>query len=960
MDEPESTPMSYVQRLLPCVLGAVSLVLFFLTMSHSATFASLSEVGKVTGWDWSPKVNGPVFYLLTLPVTFLAEGSRMFAMNALTVVLAALTLFNLARSVSLLPHDRTRDQRIREQSDFSLLSIPLAWVPPVFAVLVCGLQLSFWEHATAATGQMIDLLMFAYLIRCLLEYRIGEEEKWMTRFALVYGISITNNWAMIGYFPLFLGAVIWIKGLSFFNGRFLLKSAGLVLLGLLLYFLLPLVVSSQHPESAGMMDFLKLQLGNQKAIIVGFRKNVVMVLALTSIIPVMAIGVRWPSSFGDTSAAGAMLTNFMFRLIHLVFLAACLWVAFDPPFSPRVRGFGVPFLSFYYLGALAVGYYSGYALLVFNDAALRSRSRRNHSKGGGKLAGMLGQGLVLLTAVGVPAGLVFKNYPSIRLTNSDLLPRFANAMLSGIPKEKSFLITDTGMRALLVKMGLSLDAERNAGNYTVVDTSVLSNGFYRNHIRKTILRDWGQVVAADKIPEQINIGSVMNVVALIYRDYPIYYLQTSFGAYFEYVYPESKGLVMQLNAYESDSPSPFPPAMTAGKLDATEAFWSGLDQAFADLIDGVRMEVPDCKALGQMIGRERNNWGITLQQHGRLEEAKASFEKAAVYAPDIMTPELNLMSNAKLQAGDKVVGLVSDQQWEDWINKFRSIDGLVSVNGELDEPRYQYDLGAQFFTGGNFRQAALRFKRSVELDPDNLTYRFAEANALLNLAYPDILLQVLDALEETSLPLDESQEAEVTRLTALAHYGKGNRYFTIKNDEEGKKEFELAEGLLKKAMGNFPRSEAIVETLAQVYFFTERYDEAVAMCDKHLKLNNHSVSARQTKSVSLMRSGNFADAVTTLNEALEKNPSNFIALQNRAICYLQLKQLEESLADYQALDAAYPDEHPAIHYGLAEIARQQGRKNEAIARFEAYLKLAPAGTAEYEKVTQLLSELKSQ
>jgi tetratricopeptide (TPR) repeat protein len=254
----------------------------------------------------------------------------------------------------------------------------------------------------------------------------------------------------------------------------------------------------------------------------------------------------------------------------------------------------------------------------------------------------------------------------------------------------------------------------------------------------------------------------------------------------------------------------------------------------------------------------------------------------------------------------------------------------------------------------------LRFKRSVELDPDNLTYRFAEANALLNLAYPDILLQVLDALEQTSLPLDELQEAELTRLTALAHYGKGNRYFTINKDEEGKKEFELAEGLLKKAMVNFPRSEAILETLAQVYFFTERYDEAVAMCDKHLKLNDHSVSARQTKSVSLMRSGNFADAVTTLNEAMEKNPSNFIALQNRAICYLQLKQLEKSLADYQALDAAHPDEHPAIHYGLAEIARQQGRTNEAIARFEVYLKLASAGTAEYEKVTQLLSELKSQ
>ena len=960
MDESESTPLSYVQRLLPWILGAVTLLFFLLTMSHSATFASINEVARVTGWGWSPKVNGPVFYLLTLPITFLAEGSRMIAMNVLTVVLAALTLFNLARTVSLLPHDRTRDQRIREQSEFSLLSIPLAWVPVVFAVLVCGFQLSFWEHATAATGEMLDLLMFAYLIRCLLEYRIGEAEKWMSRFAFVYGISITNNWAMVGYFPLFLGAIIWIKGLSFFNGRFLLKSMALGLLGLCLYLLLPLVAASQYPDSAEMIDFLKLQLGNHKAIIVGFRKSVVMVLALTSIVPVMAIGVRWPSSYGDTSAAGAMLTNFMFRLIHLVFLGACLWVAFDPPFSPRVRGLGIPFLSFYYLGSLAVGYYSGYALLVFNDAAVRSRSRRNRSDGGGKLIGMFSQGLILLAAVAVPAGLIVKNYPSIRLTNSDLLPRFASAMLSGIPKEKSFLITDTGARAMLVKMGLSMSPDHDAGNYTVVDTSVLSNGFYQKSIRKTILEDWGGIIPADKFPEQINIGSVMNVVALIYRDYPIYYLQTSFGAYFEYVYPESKGLVMKLNAYESDSPSPYPPSLTDEKIAATEAFWAEFDETFADLLTGVRNDVPLCETLGRMAGQERNNWGITLQQHGRLDEAKSSFEKAKMYAPEIVTPDLNLASNAKLQAGESVEALVSDQQWEDWINKFRSIDGLVSVNGELDEPRYQYDLGAQFFGGGNFRQAAIRFKRSVELDPDNVTYRFAEANALLNMAYPHVLLEVIDALVNSSIELDSSEEAEVTRLTALAHYGLGNQHLAEQNEEEGNREFEIAEGLLIKAMSEFPESEAIIETLAQVYFFTQRYDESIAMCDKQLSLNDNSVSARQTKSVAQMRAGNFADAVITLTEALAKNPDNLIALQNRAISYLQLKQLDESLADYRALDESTPDEHPAIHYGLAEVARPQGRKDEAIARFEAYLKIAASGTVEYDKVTQLLAELKSQ
>ncbi|MDB4642699.1 hypothetical protein OAG07_04480, partial [Verrucomicrobia bacterium] len=84
-------------------------------MSQSVTTSSLPVVGKVTGWDWSPSIQAPVFYLLTLPISFLSISSQPVALNVLTVILAVLSLFNLAKAVSLLPHDRTRDQRVREQ-----------------------------------------------------------------------------------------------------------------------------------------------------------------------------------------------------------------------------------------------------------------------------------------------------------------------------------------------------------------------------------------------------------------------------------------------------------------------------------------------------------------------------------------------------------------------------------------------------------------------------------------------------------------------------------------------------------------------------------------------------------------------------------------------------------------------------------------------------------------------------
>src|SRR5258707_1190142 len=83
---------------------------------------------------------------------------------------------------------RNHDQRQRELGPFSLLSIPAAWLAPVLGVLVCTLQLTFWENATSANSlqpplgagcEMLDLLLFAYIIRGLLEFRLDQRESWL-------------------------------------------------------------------------------------------------------------------------------------------------------------------------------------------------------------------------------------------------------------------------------------------------------------------------------------------------------------------------------------------------------------------------------------------------------------------------------------------------------------------------------------------------------------------------------------------------------------------------------------------------------------------------------------------------------------------------------------------------------------------------------------------------------------
>ena len=163
-----------------------------------------------------------------------------------------MTLGLLARTVQLLPWDRPWENANR-----------LAGALPVLlACGVCGLEFSFWQEATAATGEMLDLLLLAASLWLLLEYRVRRESRWLDAAVFVWGLGMAENWLMLLALPLFVGGVIWLHGLFFlpavasrrsgggvtwlqwlrlFRVEFLLRLAGLGLAGFSFYALLPLV-----------------------------------------------------------------------------------------------------------------------------------------------------------------------------------------------------------------------------------------------------------------------------------------------------------------------------------------------------------------------------------------------------------------------------------------------------------------------------------------------------------------------------------------------------------------------------------------------------------------------------------------------------------------------------------------------------------------------------------------------
>src|SRR5881394_4106988 len=107
--------MGFVQRRLPWLVASGAFLIFLVTLNHSSTFAGISSLAKAGGWDWRSNVVAPVHVLVTTPVRWLPAGIQLLYLNLVAAASAAAALGLLARSVALLPHDRTREQRALER-----------------------------------------------------------------------------------------------------------------------------------------------------------------------------------------------------------------------------------------------------------------------------------------------------------------------------------------------------------------------------------------------------------------------------------------------------------------------------------------------------------------------------------------------------------------------------------------------------------------------------------------------------------------------------------------------------------------------------------------------------------------------------------------------------------------------------------------------------------------------------
>ncbi len=984
--EPAVSPEGkFVPALLPWLVAAGALVVYLVTLNPWVSFnnlgqGNLPQVARVSGWLWQADLYGPLNWLVTYPFRWLPAPLIPLALNGFAALCGGLTLALLARSVSLLPHDRTHQQRLRVQNAFSLLTTRTAWLPPVLAAVVCGLQLTFWEHATTASSspplsasiEMFDLLLFAYVIRCLLEFRIDERESWLTRAALVYALGITDNWAMIGFFPAFLMALVWIRGVNFFNVRFLVRMFLWGLAGLSLYLLLPLVQSLADIARVPFWPALKANLLAQKYALGSLysffsnSKQEALLLALTSVLPVFLIGIRWASYFGDTSRLGVTLSTLTFHIVNGLFLVVCTWVALDPPFSPHSQGFQIPFLTFHYLGALSVGYFSGYFLLVFGVKPERPWRGVAYPP---LVARSVTGGIWLLLVVAA-AALLYRNLPQIRTTNGPMFRQYA-AFVQQDLRAPGVLLSDDARRLLLMQAAVTRSSKTK--DFLLLDSASLKWPDYHRFLKRKYRDRWPVDMPKgrqDKLEDLLLVG----VVSALAQSNSVFYLHPSFGYYFEFFYPEPHGLVYKLNPYPTNVL--FAPSPSHKLLAENEAFWTGIDQSVLKplvaaitppnptkspglvqrLMDRAHLTSEPNRAaavLGTFYSRDLNFWGVEMQKSGQLAQAAAHFERAQELNPYNIVAEINLGCNHNLVAGRRSTAQLSPQI-QDEFGRYRDWEQVVGENGPFDEPNFCYEQGRVFVRGGNYRQATHEFARVKTLAPENLPARLWLAQLYVLSRRPGEALKLVDEIhaQPELLSLDRTNQPELLSVEAQAHLVQG--------DLRG------AEGAVQTALAKYPSDETLVTTATQVYMKFGLFSNAVALLDRQLKTTPDSLYALVNKGYACLQIGAFQEAIPALTRVLQLETNTASewhnsALLNRAICYLRSDQLDDAQRDYEALQKAFPTFFPA-HYGLGEVAYRKKDTNAAIRSYQLYLATVPTNApdrqAEIKLVRERLAELR--
>ena len=946
-------PRKFVTAILPWIVGAVGLLVYLVTLNRWISLFNLATVTQVSGWSWWPMLGQPLTWILLYPFRWLPEPMIPLALNVFTAVCAAMVLVLLARSVALLPRDPAPHRPRRPAHPIPSLPARAAWMPPVLATILCGLQLSFWEHATSASGEMINLLVLAYVIRCLLEFGSDRNPSWFSRGALACGAGMANSGAMVILLPVFAAAILRTHGLvASLNRRFLLRLTLWGLAGLSLYLLLPAVQSFSSDSGMNFWTALKAHLKLQMGAGAAMQAPSFRLLALATLLPVLILFIRWSPltvQLGDDTPLGILLTRTTGHLMHGGFLVVCLWVALDPEFSPRHLGMGVPLLGCYYVSALAFGYCVGY-FLRFGSGVTEKRPASAPVTAAWILTGVL------------PLALLARNLDQILTTNGPWVREFARQLYTDLPAGKCMVLSEDAKQLSLLQAELVTHGGEK--DPILLGTAALPSVQYHVFMARQFGSRWPFVPPTNEA-QVVGPLKVQEIISKFAAREQVVYLHPSSGLLCEPFVVQPQGSIHSL--------VPCPTGrIVAQTLDerivaANEQIWqqrwtnslkrlaehtrerTGYAPPWANVMLILLQLRPErnvtASILGAAYSKMLNYWGVEMQRLDRWAQAAVWYRRAIELNPDSVSARINLRFNEQWQGGDtrRLDDVLLEQQSGRLFAKYDNWPEVLSANGPVDEPTFLSKSARVWLQSGNFRQAIRAFARCVDLAPEWPAPKLWLADGYLRFGDFAGVLEATDSLQACGQALEGKASADLLycRATALRRLGRAGE----------------AAACVESFVSRYREQDEVLSMAAEVYAEAQQLGASLALLDQLLKRNPNDPRLLGRKGLVQLKLSRYDAAISTLSRALSLVPSDQEARLYRAAAYFAAGRLEEAGGDYEELLKTAHNPHNAL-FGLGAIAWRQRDTNAAIGFYQQYLSNAVPDSPQFAVVAQRLQQLK--
>jgi tetratricopeptide (TPR) repeat protein len=942
-------------RRFPLQVALATFIVYALTLSHGVTLTSLSLTAKVAGWDWQPMNSQPLLWLLTLPLRLLPSGWVASGLNLFSALCGALTLGILARSLELADWDRPLPMLGRWQSK----------LPIILACVVCGLEFNFWQEATAATGAMLENLLFAAAIFCLFKFRSTREFRWLQAATFIWGLGMAENWMMILTLPLFLGAVLWLGQLPLLKKDLLLRLALAGLAGFSIFVILPLWNGLSPHSPWGFGEAWLNAFKNYKHLLVNVYgvfwrtyRMISLAVMLYFLVPILPAIIRMRDLGTLDKPPVDQFQIWIYRSLRLAILLACLWLAFDPLVGPRQIvfnkiGLALPFLSLDYLTGIGTGMLAGNLMLAIFAKPKEIYRPPNILEIFFERAVVPGF-IILLTLVSF--GLLTRNTPAITLANRQPLARFGESALRDLPPG-GIMLSDDPQRLLVFQAAAA--AQGRDRDWLALDTRSLASVFYRRQVANKRPGDW--LTNLDQ--GLLNSAGMLKLISGLAQSNSIYYLNRNFSYLSEVFYQPAAGLAFGLEPYAENAIHP--PPLTAETMAQNEKYWDAITPQLDALqqVCAAKMKdlnparraiyqrfhfqpVPPAQShqLGEWYSVALDDWGVQLQRAGRLAAAKKRFEQALALDAKNVAADVNLQSNTNLAAGTKQ-DLANVDTLGASLGSFQSLARFNFAHGPVDEPAFCYLLGNACYQAGLPRQSIQQFERAQALAPDIQAPLIALIRLYTHYGREGQAQELINRLR-TELPAQPEKNALDAELSLL----EANTWLAQTNPAN-------ASGVLQMMVKKHPDDARIADVALRSYISFGDYTNALQLVSRRLNGNPDDLPDLFSQASLYLKLGQFSNALPVLDHALTLSNLPPIRL-TRAVARIESGQFAAAEADYLELEKTATNNLP-IYTGLAEIASRRHDTNHVIEYLERCLAELPTNAPQCDLIVTRLNALKS-